>query len=42
MPHHAMSNHIMIHVATLMRTLKRNVMSMTCPTALQLAREYAR
>ena len=41
MPHHATSNHIMIHVATIIRTLKTNVTSVRRPKTLRLAREHA-
>ena len=41
MPYHTTSNHITIHVTTLMRTLKMEHDVGEHPKALQLAREHA-
>ena len=41
LPHHATLNHIMMHIATLMQTLKMNAMSVRCLNTLQLAHEHA-
>ena len=41
LPHHATLNHIMIHVATIMQTLKMNTTSVRHINALELAHEHA-